>query len=312
MLTEGRHGAHIIYVSLNYFCNQKCLMCGVPFKKHSKYRLLMQEYCEQLASIPFALTKNDSVVLTGGEPLLFPLVYDFINHVRNQYQCHIGMFTNGQMLSHDGVVERLEASGLNSLTVTLLHHSEEIFNFLAGSETAFKKTIEGLRRLEKSNLEVTIKLVPQKPSYLSLKETYVFCRKNFPRAKIMITGLQFFGETLNHLQHIAVRYSEVAESISEVYDYASRYGDRAPLLYRFPLCTIDPKYWEYAVRTASRELLICPDYNNTNEAVAHGTAVGAARQLKCDHCAIGCNWYAPKYIELYGEDELIAIAPKYG
>jgi MoaA/NifB/PqqE/SkfB family radical SAM enzyme len=301
MIAEGHVGTHQIYMSLNYLCNDKCLMCGVPFKKHSKYSYGIEFYLSELEKFKHVLSPEDVIVLTGGEPLLFKEILVLIRRIRQLHPCKIRMLSNGRILHRENFLLTLMDAGLDSVTVHFLHYDEDLFCTLTGAKGSYSQTVKGLRNLNSSSLDFEIKLIPQKLNVDGLLNTYKFCRQNFPRAKIIVSGLQYFGEVLNHLPQVSIRYSEVAKVLERLFDYVEKVNDPPVRLYRFPLCTIDPIYWKYAVKTLSKEYLICPDFNDVE---LSERSKPNDHPEKCRSCTVGCNWYSNKYIELFGEDEL--------
>ncbi len=74
-----------IYVSLNYYCNNQCLMCGVPYYKHNKYNSDLDFFINEINRIPFDIEPNDIITLSGGEPFVFSGIWDLINYIRENH-----------------------------------------------------------------------------------------------------------------------------------------------------------------------------------------------------------------------------------
>jgi MoaA/NifB/PqqE/SkfB family radical SAM enzyme len=126
MMQSGQPGAgisartpHIITVAVTYNCQCDCAHCSaVDYQKDTERKGAALGYDELHNAISQAVDLGTTcVILTGGEPLLFPRIYDLIASVdRSRSVCTL--FTNGEMLVEKNV-ERLKAAGLFGLYVSI-------------------------------------------------------------------------------------------------------------------------------------------------------------------------------------------------
>lgn len=106
-----------IYISLNYYCDNQCLMCGVPSNKYNKYNKDLQFYIEQINKIPFDIKNNDIITLSGGEPFMFSGIWKLVECIKMTYKCRITVFTNGRALKHNNKVQKLVEYGVDKLVI---------------------------------------------------------------------------------------------------------------------------------------------------------------------------------------------------
>lgn len=305
MITVENENISNIYISLNYKCNNKCLMCGVKHIKHNQFNYSVQFYVEKLREIPFKISKQDIMTISGGEPLLFKQFFEFIEYIRANYDTRISIFTNGRLLSNEDNVNKLKQIGIWKVIIPFFSNDQETFNCIVGSNKAYQECILGLKNLEKYKVNYELKFIPMKLNYKQLLDTYKYCKNQFSNCVFTICGMQYFGEVLNNIEKIDVKYSTIAPYIEDVFEYAkSKYNETIPL-YRYPMCTLDACYLGNAVHTLFKEYIISPDYSDVNVDVNNRPKYKIPTE--CQTCITYCNWYSSKYINIHGVDEFISF-----
>lgn len=294
-----------IYISLNYHCNNKCIMCGVPFKKHNAYNEPLEFYIQELKKIPFPITEKDIITISGGEPFLFSSIFDFIEYIRYNYKCKITIFTNGRMLKNKDYVKKLQKYKIDRLIIPFFSYDEATYDLIAGAKGAYQEWKLALCNLEKESLYYELKFLPMKQNYLHILDSYIFSKKVFPKSKFTICGVQYFGQAVINVGMMGIKYSDLVESIELTLEYALKsFGEFIPV-YRFPMCLLDAKYNNHGIITLSKEYLIGPDYSDiyTNGNKGKKIKIPSA----CEACASFCDWYSVKYESIYGLNELNPI-----
>jgi organic radical activating enzyme len=96
-------------------CNADCVMC--PPAVHSGTTVINASLYTTLIgqAVQCGIKK---LILTGGEPLTDPGIFDKIGFAKTAGFRHVHMFTNGQLLTRDRAVRLMEA-GLDSLTLSI-------------------------------------------------------------------------------------------------------------------------------------------------------------------------------------------------
>lgn len=298
-----------IYISLNYYCNNRCLMCGVPFYKHNKYNNTLDFYVNEINKVPFKIEPNDIITLSGGEPFLFPRIWDLIDYIKSSFKCRITIFTNGRALKDKVKVNKLIEFGTDKLVIPFFSYKEDVYDLIAGSQNAYKEVLEALKNLNETNLYHEVKFLPMKQNLNHIKASYLLVKENFKKTVFTICGVQYFGEAVNNAELIGIHYSDLKEELEETFDIASiKYNENIPL-YRFPMCTLDPIYWKNGVLTLFQEYIIGPDYSDVN--LSDDKKVKYRIPESCKNCICSCNWYSKKYDEIWGTGELKTMRCSY-
>jgi cyclic pyranopterin phosphate synthase len=144
-------------VSLGEACNMACTYCVQSIKDHvpdpealsASELLRLVGMLQQHAGI-------EKVRLTGGEPLLFREVVDFVSGVQAQGIQNIGLTTNGLNLRK--LAGPLSKAGLNSVNVSLDSLDPENFRRL-GRAGRLERVLSGIEAALESGLQVKLNMV---------------------------------------------------------------------------------------------------------------------------------------------------------
>lgn len=291
-----------VYVVLNYACDNKCLFCAVEHAKHNAFDLPVDHYLHELARLPS--DRRYTVILSGGEPLLFKGLFELVSYVRRSFSGRIVLYTNGRRLKDESIVREMPGRGIDEVIIPFLSCEESVFNRLANRSTAFAETLEGIRNVDRQGMQYQIKFIPLKLNYRDLLLTYDFCRREFPRGGFLVCGLQYLGEVLSHTDEIAVPYSAVSRELERLLDHAERRGDRSVTISRYPRCTLDAKWWGHLRSTPFSEHTIGPDFSFL------GVSYDRSKKYlpdPCQRCAHDCDWHPEHYVSIFGSGELTPV-----
>jgi MoaA/NifB/PqqE/SkfB family radical SAM enzyme len=152
-----------VIISLTNHCNLKCAMCQIPL--NNVRELSTVELRELITDI--ADSCPDSIVFSGGEPLLRKDIFELISFA-NQLKINTCLASNGTLIN-DEVAGLLASSGLGVINISI-EGPEQIHDSLRG-EGNFKKAIAALEHLVHHKIETTIATVVCGKNYKFL--TYV-------------------------------------------------------------------------------------------------------------------------------------------
>jgi GTP 3',8-cyclase len=145
-------------ISVTDKCNMSCGYC-MP-KNNTKWfdstEVLSFEEIVRLSSI-FGNLGVEKIRITGGEPLVRPLIESLIKSIAKLPPIKsIGLTTNGLLLSDR--VEKLKSSGLNSVNISLDSFKEDRFKMMTGIN-GLDKVISSIQKAKDAGFDVKINTV---------------------------------------------------------------------------------------------------------------------------------------------------------
>jgi cyclic pyranopterin phosphate synthase len=145
-------------VSVTDRCNMRCGYC-MP-KNNTKWfnssEILSFEEIIRLSSI-FANLGVEKIRITGGEPLVRPLIENLIKSIAKiPHIKSIGLTTNGLLLSDK--VKELKSSGLTSVNISLDSFKEDRFKMMTGIN-GLDKVISSIQKAKDAGFDVKINTV---------------------------------------------------------------------------------------------------------------------------------------------------------
>jgi GTP 3',8-cyclase len=145
-------------VSVTDRCNMRCGYC-MPTnntKWFDSTEVLSFEEIIRLSSI-FANLGVEKIRITGGEPLVRPMIENLIKSIAKiPHIKSIGLTTNGLLLSDR--VKKLKSSGLNSVNISLDSFKEDRFKMMTGIN-GLDKVISSIQKAKDAGLDVKINTV---------------------------------------------------------------------------------------------------------------------------------------------------------
>jgi MoaA/NifB/PqqE/SkfB family radical SAM enzyme len=151
MVASGNAGAavaartpHVATIAVTYNCQCDCGHCSaVDYQRATALNGHGLKYDELKSVIEQTMDLGTTcVILTGGEPLLFPKICDLIRVVdRSRSVCTI--FSNGELLT-ESTVAKLKAAGLYGVYVSLDHAEPARHDENRGRPGLFAKATRGL------------------------------------------------------------------------------------------------------------------------------------------------------------------------
>ena len=145
-------------ISVTDRCNMRCGYCMPKnnIRWFDSTEVLSFEEIIRLSSI-FAILGVEKIRITGGEPLVRPMIENLIKSIAKiPHIKSIGLTTNGLLLSD--TVEKLKSSGLNSVTISLDSFKEDRFKMMTGIN-GLDKVISSIQKAKDAGLDVKINTV---------------------------------------------------------------------------------------------------------------------------------------------------------
>jgi len=145
-------------ISVTDRCNMRCGYCMPKnnIRWFDSTEVLSFEEIIRLSSI-FAILGVEKIRITGGEPLVRPMIENLIKSIAKiPHIKSIGLTTNGLLLSD--TVEKLKSSGLNSVNISLDSFKEDRFKMMTGIN-GLDKVISSIQKAKDAGLDVKINTV---------------------------------------------------------------------------------------------------------------------------------------------------------
>jgi MoaA/NifB/PqqE/SkfB family radical SAM enzyme len=154
-----------VTLTLNYMCNQRCLMCSIkdmPFDK--KYEIKISEIKKVIDDM--VALDIPELVLTGGEPFLFEGIFDVIEYAKRKARKVI-MITNG--FYESGLVEEIIGSGADHLQVSLDGSTAAIYEAIRRVPGSFDTVIGNINKFIARGKSVGVTATIMRQNFLDLK-----------------------------------------------------------------------------------------------------------------------------------------------
>ena len=143
----------IVFWNLTWNCNLKCVHCYINAVPGGRPGELGREEALRVArelvdaGVPL-------VVLSGGEPLLRPDFWDILSALEG---VRVGLSTNGTLITRS-VAEKLAASGVSYVGVSLDSANPEVHDKIRGVRGAFRRALEGALNARDAGLDVGLRV----------------------------------------------------------------------------------------------------------------------------------------------------------
>jgi len=131
-------------------CNLSCGHCYLDASELSGADALATDDALRIVDQVASCAPGAMLVLTGGEPLLRPDIYDIMRRAAHEGLNPV-LGTNGTMLTEE-VCRRLKASGIKGAGVSVDSASPSFHDRFRGMEGAWERTVEGMACLKASGI----------------------------------------------------------------------------------------------------------------------------------------------------------------
>lgn len=137
-----------VFLCVTDFCNAKCSFCD--FWKTERATYIKKE------DVGFTIEQLQSKLncgfleITGGEPLVYPYVFDLIKEATNK-KIITQLMTHGGLLNEDKIL-KMDKAGLNIVSVSVDHYDETVFNAHRGIENLSQIIQHNLPHFKNTNI----------------------------------------------------------------------------------------------------------------------------------------------------------------
>ena len=129
-----------VFLCVTDFCNAHCSFCD--FWKTERATHIKKDDVELTVDLLQSKLNCGFLEITGGEPLIYPYIYNLIEAATKK-KIITQLMSHGGLLTEDKI-QRLNETGLNIISISVDHYDENIFNNHRG--------IENLSQIIQNNL----------------------------------------------------------------------------------------------------------------------------------------------------------------
>lgn len=238
---------HLFYFNINKICNSNCCFCAANYedlylnKKDNPF-ISIDQFKEIARKM--GISKNDKVIINGGEPTLNPHLLDILEF------CDVSgfktiLFTNGRKLSDFTYAENIISKNPSKITIPLYGHNAELHNKLTRNNNSFEETVKALKFLSELHhstnafiFEIKILICLTNYKYIKDIAKYIMCNFNFN--VLMVSGLIPSDVAIKNNQ--VVDKESHKEAINDFLDFYWQCNSKLQLtLDGIPLCHLNKK-----------------------------------------------------------------------
>lgn len=242
--------ANLGYIQVTRECNQRCLFCSNPPSGESATLGELKSKVDDLAA-----RGCDGIILTGGEPTLFPELPALVAHVTAR-GLPPRIITNAQRLAEGPLLDALVDAGLSHVHVSLYSVRPEVQDRLTRNPGGLGRTLAALARLGrlaaagagKARLAVDLNVVISRPTAGLLDEVAAFVVETLPGVRHVVwNGLDPSTDRVAENPDMVPRLHELELSLHRALGILERSG-RSFRVERIPLCYL-PRYEHVSTET---------------------------------------------------------------
>ncbi len=168
---------YVISWNVTKRCALRCEHCYLDAATLSGERTdeLSLEECRKLIDQMAEINPQACLILTGGEPLLRPDIYQIASYASEKgFMVVVG---SGGNLINDEIAERLVQSGVSGVGVSIDSPHPHIHDRFRGVPGAFEKTLSGIESLKKAGMDFQIQTTVSKKNITDIPRMIDFAHE---------------------------------------------------------------------------------------------------------------------------------------
>jgi len=224
-----------VYMEVTRDCNIECNHCLItkePVEMPAeKAKVLLDQLIQE---------RVFKVYFTGGEPLLYPGLYDLLEHIKGNPIWSL-IQTNGLLVTDD-IAESLNKSGLGACDLPLFGIRPETHDSITGVPGSFEKLFSAIDILTSHNVRTFVSFVVVQPNVQELSPFFDWAlEKGIPLAHvrryipkhpkdILLPDMEILRPILLKYAPLRDEYDEkgLHYEIEEAFDFSEQEGARCP------------------------------------------------------------------------------------
>ena len=226
-------------VSINLFfrCNARCVFCvvGLTGGGHSGKAMSIKQVKASLDGA--ALDGCTMVTFSGGEPTIYPSLFEAVEYAKRRGFSCIELKTNGIRLADRTFTRQLIAAGVNAFSIAIHGPSSAIHDQLTGAPGAFARAVTAARLVREHNQTLSLPTCIQAGNYYLLPETIRLLLSLEPQF-CLPTFVEPSGSAAFRFDTVVPRYSEVKPFLLAAMQILATDSRRRWAIHGVPMCVI--------------------------------------------------------------------------
>lgn len=223
--------AKIGYIQITRDCNQKCIICSnPPNNKRLSYEKAKKEVDE------LKKREYDGVILTGGEPTLYPKLPDLIKYCLKK-KIFPRIITNGQKLADLNYLKTLKKAGLQHLHLSIYSYRDDIQAKISQNKNSLKnikKALNNLKKIKGITVDVNIAISKYNANHLSKTVSWLVKKRPFIK-HFVFNNLDPFMNRASENPQVIPRLNDFELELHKSLEILEK-NDKTFRVERVPLC----------------------------------------------------------------------------
>lgn len=230
---------------LGQTCNLKCRFCyfieRVAQQTHPEHPFMELAKAKAICQALVGHYGNDAVDLQGGEPTLFPGIYELVSHCR-AIGLRPTLITNGLLLDDPERCQKFKDSGISDFLLSV-QGLGTVHDDLVCCPGAHRRQMLAIRNLQQAGIPFRFNVVMSKPALPQLPTIAELALRTGALVVNFITFNPFADQSTQgkRCSDNVPRYSEAAPWLAAALDLLEAGGIEANVRY-FPFCMVEERH----------------------------------------------------------------------
>ncbi len=227
-----------LHITTTTDCNLRCKHCYMAAGINSQEYIDLDKIKQKIKAISFFYGRKLDIVVSGGEPLLHPEIFNFLLDIKSHT---VTLFTNGLLITQDNIEYIVEAC--DAVQVSMEGISKSSFESIRGSNT-YDVFLRSLSLLVTSGIKIVLAITVLPSTIEDVKENLVTFIKNLncENVEVRLNHLiEMTGNARLNLQgqeHSSMIEQDMLDLVKSLENIGISYENKAERNIRFTNCGI--------------------------------------------------------------------------
>ena len=286
-----------IDLKVGYLCNNDCIHCAIS---HARAQLQQQGIDTELTTdqiktmIDQYSQQYNGITLTGGEITIRKDFIELLEYASSKFD-FVELQTNARKLAKNDNLEHL--AKMNNVVYSIALHgtTAKIHDKVTQKKHSFDQTISSIKQLAAlaNKPKITIKFVLSNFNKRCICDMIKFTSE-LGCAQIDIAYVHGCTEDHDLLVKMLPTYQEIKDDVNKALEIGKNCGVKVPLE-TFPLCTIDPQFYESVdeLLLQSINAFVHPVNDHLYDWNQDRIQFNKLKTKQCNHCFLKNNCEGP-------------------